>query len=45
MNVAAFAVVGMLQRDPSRFGGLNSFAGLASRSPGWPRRWPSCSFA
>ena len=34
MNVAAFAVVGMLQRDPSRFGGLNSFAGLASRSPG-----------
>jgi NADH-quinone oxidoreductase subunit N len=34
MNVAAFAVVGMLQRDPSRYGGLNSFAGLASRSPG-----------
>jgi len=23
----------MLQRDPSRFGGLNSFAGLASRAP------------
>ena len=34
MNIAAFAVVGMLQRDTSRFGGLNSFAGLASRSPG-----------
>jgi len=24
----------MLQRDTGRFGGLNSFAGLASRSPG-----------
>ncbi len=34
MNVAAFAVVGMLQRDTSRYGGLNSFAGLASRAPG-----------
>jgi NADH-quinone oxidoreductase subunit N len=34
MNVAAFAVVGMLQRDTSRFGGLNSFAGLAGRAPG-----------
>ncbi|MEO6578915.1 MAG: NADH-quinone oxidoreductase subunit N [Candidatus Limnocylindria bacterium] len=34
MNIAAFAVVGMLQRDTSRFGGLNSFAGLGSRSPG-----------
>jgi len=34
MNIAAFAVVGMLQRDTRRFGGLNSFAGLASRSPG-----------
>jgi len=34
MNIAAFAVVAMLQRDTSRFGGLNSFAGLASRSPG-----------
>ena len=33
MNIAAFAVVGMLQRDTSRFGGLNSFAGLASRAP------------
>jgi NADH-quinone oxidoreductase subunit N len=33
MNIAAFAVVAMLQRDTSRFGGLNSFAGLASRSP------------
>jgi NADH-quinone oxidoreductase subunit N len=33
MNIAAFAVVGMLQRDQSRFGGLNSFAGLASRAP------------
>ncbi len=33
MNIAAFAVVGMLQRDTRRFGGLNSFAGLASRSP------------
>jgi NADH-quinone oxidoreductase subunit N len=33
MNIAAFAVVAMLQRDPSRFGGLNSFAGLASRAP------------
>lgn len=33
MNIAAFAVVAMLQRDTHRFGGLNSFAGLASRSP------------
>jgi NADH-quinone oxidoreductase subunit N len=33
MNIAAFAVVGMLQRDTSRFGGLNSFSGLASRAP------------
>ncbi len=33
MNIAAFAVVGMLQRDTRRFGGLNSFAGLGSRSP------------
>jgi NADH-quinone oxidoreductase subunit N len=34
MNIAAFAVVSMVQRDTRRFGGLNSFAGLASRSPG-----------
>jgi len=34
MNIAAFAVVGMLQRDTRRFGGLSSFAGLAQRSPG-----------
>ena len=34
MNVAAFAVVAMLQRDTRRFGGLNSFAGLAARAPG-----------
>jgi NADH-quinone oxidoreductase subunit N len=33
MNIAAFSVVGMLQRDTSRFGGLRSFAGLGSRSP------------
>ncbi|HEY7463227.1 MAG TPA: NADH-quinone oxidoreductase subunit N [Candidatus Limnocylindria bacterium] len=33
MNIAAFAVVGMLQRDPARFGGLASFAGLAGRAP------------
>ena len=33
MNIAAFAVVAMLQRDTNRFGGLNSFSGLASRSP------------
>jgi len=33
MNIAAFAVVGMLQRDTRRFGGLASFAGLASRAP------------
>jgi len=33
MNIAAFAVVAMLQRDTHRFGGLNSFAGLATRSP------------
>jgi NADH-quinone oxidoreductase subunit N len=33
MNLAAFAVVGMLQRDTGRYGGLNAFAGLASRSP------------
>jgi NADH-quinone oxidoreductase subunit N len=34
MNIAGFSVVGMLQRDTSRFGGLRSFAGLASRDPG-----------
>jgi NADH-quinone oxidoreductase subunit N len=33
MNIAAFAVVGMLQRDTRRFGGLGSFAGLGSRAP------------
>jgi NADH-quinone oxidoreductase subunit N len=33
MNIAAFAVVGMLQRDPQRYGGLPSFAGLAGRAP------------
>ena len=33
MNVAAFAVVGMLQRDTRRYGGMGSFAGLASRDP------------
>lgn len=33
MNIAAFAVVAMLQRDPHRYGGLNSFAGLAGRAP------------
>ena len=34
MNIAAFAVVAMLQTDTRRFGGLNSFSGLASRAPG-----------
>ena len=33
MNIAAFAVVGMLQRDTRRYGGLTSFAGLAARAP------------
>jgi len=33
MNIPAFAVVGMLQRDTNRYGGLGSFAGLASRAP------------
>ncbi|MEP6808520.1 MAG: proton-conducting transporter membrane subunit, partial [Chloroflexota bacterium] len=33
MNIAAFSVVGMLQRDPRRFGGLAGFAGLAGRAP------------
>ncbi|HET9498491.1 MAG TPA: NADH-quinone oxidoreductase subunit N [Candidatus Limnocylindria bacterium] len=33
MNIAAFAVVGMLQRDVRRYGGLASFAGLATRQP------------
>jgi NADH-quinone oxidoreductase subunit N len=33
MNIAAFAVVAMLQRDTRRYGGLGSFAGLASRAP------------
>ena len=33
MNIAAFAVVGMLQRDTNRYGGLGSFAGLAGRAP------------
>ena len=33
MNIAAFAVVAMLQRDTHRYGGLSSFAGLAGRAP------------
>ena len=33
MNMGAFAVVAMLQRQPGRHGGLSSFAGLASRDP------------
>ncbi len=33
MNIAAFAVVAMLQRDTHRYGGLGSFAGLAGRAP------------
>jgi len=33
MNIAAFAVVGMLQRDTHRYGGLSRFAGLGSRDP------------
>src|SRR5206468_1313924 len=33
MTVAAFAVVGMLQRDPRGFGGLAGFSGLAGRAP------------
>jgi len=33
MNIAAFSVVGMLQRDPRRFGGLAAFGGLAGRAP------------
>src|ERR687896_1372321 len=33
MNIAAFAVVAMLQRDTNRYGGLNSFSGLAGRAP------------
>jgi len=33
MNIAAFAVVGMLQRDTRRYGGISSFAGLARRAP------------
>ena len=33
MNMGAFAVVAMLQRDTSRYGGIGSFAGLASRDP------------
>ena len=33
MNIAAFSVVGMLQRDTRRFGGLAAFAGLAARAP------------
>jgi NADH-quinone oxidoreductase subunit N len=40
MNIAAFAVVGMLQRDTRRFGGLASFAGLGSRAP-----WLAASMA
>ena len=37
MNLAAFAVVGMLQRDVRRYGGLASFAGLARASRPSPR--------
>ncbi|MDQ3880793.1 MAG: NADH-quinone oxidoreductase subunit N [Chloroflexota bacterium] len=33
MNLGAFAVVAMLQRRPGTYGGLASFAGLASRDP------------
>jgi NADH-quinone oxidoreductase subunit N len=33
MNIAAFSVVGMLQRDTRRFGGLAAFSGLAGRAP------------
>jgi NADH-quinone oxidoreductase subunit N len=33
MNIAAFSVVGMLQRDARRYGGLSAFAGLAGRAP------------
>ncbi|MDP9271516.1 MAG: NADH-quinone oxidoreductase subunit N [Chloroflexota bacterium] len=33
MNIAAFSVVGMLQRDTRRFGGMASFSGLAGRAP------------
>ena len=33
MNIAAFSVVGMLQRDVRRFGGLAAFSGLAGRAP------------
>jgi NADH-quinone oxidoreductase subunit N len=33
MKIASFSVVGMLQRDPRRYGGLGSFAGLAARAP------------
>ncbi|MFN2484175.1 MAG: NADH-quinone oxidoreductase subunit N [Candidatus Limnocylindria bacterium] len=33
MNLGAFAVVAMLQRQPGTYGGLGSFAGLASRDP------------
>jgi len=33
MNIAAFAVVGMLERDTRRHGSLSSFAGLAGRDP------------
>ncbi|HEX6139852.1 MAG TPA: NADH-quinone oxidoreductase subunit N [Candidatus Limnocylindria bacterium] len=33
MNIAAFAVVAMLQHDLRRYGGLASFAGLAGRAP------------
>jgi NADH-quinone oxidoreductase subunit N len=33
MNIAAFSVVGMLQRDTRRYGGIGSFAGLAGRDP------------
>ena len=33
MNIAAFSVVGMLQRDARRFGGLSAFAGLSGRAP------------
>ena len=33
MNLGAFAVVAMLQRQPGRHGGIGSFAGLASRDP------------
>ena len=37
MNIAAFAVVGMLQRDPADTAGWRRSPAWVARDPPWPR--------